>query len=90
MQQLPFSVHILHPVGQAAYFSSPCRFGPALALIYSEGTKNMLWTLFVILIVLWALGMLTSFTAGGLIHILLVVALIVLVFNLISGRRAAA
>jgi hypothetical protein len=50
----------------------------------------MLWTLFVILIVLWALGMLTSFTAGGLIHILLVVALIVLVFNLISGRRAAA
>ncbi|MGD0001266.1 MAG: lmo0937 family membrane protein [Bryobacteraceae bacterium] len=49
----------------------------------------MLWTLFVILIVLWALGMLTSFTAGGLIHILLVVALIVLVFNLISGRRVA-
>ena len=58
--------------------------------MHSEGTKNMLWTLFVILIVLWALGMLTSFTAGGLIHILLVVALIVLVFNLISGRRAAA
>ena len=49
----------------------------------------MLWTLFVVLIVLWALGMLTSFTAGGLIHILLVVALIVLVFNLISGRRVA-
>jgi len=49
----------------------------------------MLWTLFVILIVLWALGMLTSFTAGGLIHILLVVALNVLVFNLISGRRVA-
>jgi len=47
----------------------------------------MLWTLFVILLVLWALGMLTSFTAGGLIHILLVVALIVLVFRLIQGRR---
>jgi hypothetical protein len=38
--------------------------------------------------VLWALGMATSYTAGGLIHVLLVVAVIVLVFNLISGRRA--
>ena len=48
----------------------------------------MLWTLFVILLVLWALGMVTSYTAGGLIHILLVVAVIVLLFNLLSGRRA--
>jgi len=42
----------------------------------------------VILLVLWALGMVTSYTAGGLIHILLVVAVIVLLFNLLSGRRA--
>lgn len=48
----------------------------------------MLWTIFVILLVLWALGMVTSYTAGGLIHILLVVAVIVLLFNLLSGRRA--
>jgi Family of unknown function (DUF5670) len=48
----------------------------------------VLWTIFVILLVLWALGMATSYTAGGLIHVLLVVAVIVLVFNLISGRRA--
>ena len=48
----------------------------------------MLWTIAVILLVLWLLGMVTSFTMGGLIHILLVVALIVVVFNLISGRRA--
>ncbi|SPF50806.1 conserved exported hypothetical protein [Candidatus Sulfopaludibacter sp. SbA4] len=48
----------------------------------------MLWTLCIILLVLWALGMVTSFTAGGLIHILLVVGLIVLVINLIQGRRA--
>jgi Family of unknown function (DUF5670) len=47
----------------------------------------MLWTLFVILLILWALGMATSYTAGGLIHILLVVAVVVLLFNLISGRR---
>lgn len=48
----------------------------------------MLWTIFVILLVLWALGMVTSFTAGGLIHILLVIAVVVLLFQLISGRRA--
>lgn len=47
----------------------------------------MLWTLFIILLVLWALGMVTSFTAGGLIHILLVVAVVVLVFQLLMGRR---
>lgn len=47
----------------------------------------MLWTLFVVLLVLWALGLATSYTAGGLIHILLVIALVVLVFRLIQGRR---
>jgi hypothetical protein len=47
----------------------------------------MLWTICVILLVLWALGMATSYTAGGLIHILLVVALVVMVFRLIQGRR---
>jgi hypothetical protein len=49
----------------------------------------MLWTLIVILAVLWLLGVITSFTAGGLIHVLLVVALVILVFNLLSGRRTA-
>jgi hypothetical protein len=47
----------------------------------------MLWTLFVVLLVLWALGMVTSYTAGGLIHILLVLGLVVLVIRLIQGRR---
>ena len=47
----------------------------------------MLWTLFVVLLVLWALGMVTSYTAGGLIHILLVVGLVILVIRLIQGRR---
>lgn len=49
----------------------------------------MLWTLIVILAILWLLGMITSFTAGGLIHLLLVVALVVLVVNLLTGRRTA-
>jgi hypothetical protein len=46
----------------------------------------MLWTIFVILVVLWLLGF-SFHIAGGLIHILLVIAVIVLIFNLISGRR---
>ena len=49
----------------------------------------MLWTLFVILLVLWALGMITSYSMGGLIHILLVVAVVVLLINLFQGRRTA-
>ncbi len=48
----------------------------------------MLWTLIVILLVLWLLGMLTSYTAGGLLHILLVIALVVIILNLVRGRRA--
>ena len=47
----------------------------------------MLWTLVVILAVLWLLGIVTSYTAGGLIHILLVVALIIIVIRLLQGRR---
>jgi hypothetical protein len=46
----------------------------------------MLWTLCVILIILWLLGMVTSYTMGGLIHILLVVAIIVVLVRLIQGR----
>lgn len=48
----------------------------------------MLWTIFVILLVMWLLGLVTSYTFGGFVHILLVLAVIVLVFQLISGRRA--
>jgi hypothetical protein len=48
----------------------------------------MLWTIFVILIILWLLGWLAFHVAGGLIHILLVIALIVLVWNLLTVRRA--
>ena len=47
----------------------------------------MLWTIFVILLVLWALGLATSYTAGGLIHVLLVIAVVVVVIRLVQGRR---
>jgi len=49
----------------------------------------MLWTIAVILLVLWALGLVTGYTIGSFIHILLVVAVIMILINLISGRRRA-
>jgi hypothetical protein len=48
----------------------------------------MLWTLTVILLVLWLLGLITSYTLGGFLHILLVVAIILAIVSLVSGRRA--
>jgi hypothetical protein len=47
----------------------------------------MLWTIAVILIILWALGLVTSYTMGGFIHLLLVVAVIVVLVRIIQGRR---
>ena len=62
--------------------------------VFMAGSNNppmkgldMLYTLAVILLVLWLLGMVGSYTLGGLIHILLVVALIMVVLNLVRGRR---
>ncbi|HET7227053.1 MAG TPA: lmo0937 family membrane protein [Chthoniobacterales bacterium] len=48
----------------------------------------MLWTIFVILLVLWLVGLVSSYTMGGFIHILLVLAVVILIINLLSGRRA--
>ena len=47
----------------------------------------MLWTITVILLVLWVLGLVSSYTLGGWIHLLLVIALVVVVLNLFQGRR---
>ena len=49
----------------------------------------MLWTIAVILIIMWLLGLVTSYTMGGFIHILLVIAVIVVLVNIIQGRGAA-
>jgi hypothetical protein len=48
----------------------------------------MLWTITIVLFLLWLVGLVSSYTMGGWIHILLVLAVIVLIFNLLSGRRA--
>jgi hypothetical protein len=72
-------------------FRDVCRFeqnaNRARCMINTARRNDVLWTLCVILLVLWALGMVTAYTAGGLIHLLLVIALVVVVINLISGRR---
>ncbi len=59
-------------------FSSPAK---------REGTE-MLYTLAVVLVVLWLLGLVTSYTMGGFIHILLVIAVVVVLLRVISGRKA--
>ncbi len=48
----------------------------------------MLYTIAVVLLVLWALGLVSSFTMGGFVHVLLVIALIMVVLQLVNGRRA--
>jgi uncharacterized protein DUF5670 len=78
--------------GRSPAFSSSC--------IESEGSRasvartastdweaGMLWTIFVILLVLWLLGMVSSYTFGGFIHILLVIALAIVLIRVIQGRR---
>ena len=47
----------------------------------------MLWTILVILLILWLLGLVSGYTVGGFIHILLVIALVIFVINLLTGRR---
>ena len=52
----------------------------------TKGERKMLWTIIVILVILWLLGFIGHF-GGGLIHILIVVAVIILIYNLVAGRR---
>lgn len=52
-----------------------------------EGRSNMLWTIFVVLLVLWLMGVVTSYTSGGFIHILLLVAIAAVLVRVIQGRK---
>ena len=67
--------------------ANPVRM-PADATSFARRENTMLYGLILVLVVLWALGLATSYTLGGLIHILLVVALVIFVMNLTSGRPA--
>jgi hypothetical protein len=57
------------------------------AVAKNKKVNSMLYTIAVVLVVLWLLGLVTSYTLGGFIHILLVIAVIMILVNLISGRR---
>jgi len=64
------------------------------ASVYSDSEANrkkdyMLWTIAVVLLVLWAVGLIAGFTVSGLIHVLLVIAVIAILVRLITGRRLA-
>jgi hypothetical protein len=59
----------------------------AAAPAYNDEVKSMLYTIALILLVLWAFGLVTSYTLGGFIHVLLVVAVVVALVNLFGGRR---
>ena len=67
----------------AAVLRTGCRAGRLTKRIFA-----MLYTIAVILLIMWLLGLVTSYTIGGLIHVLLVIALVVVLVKLISGRRA--
>jgi hypothetical protein len=54
---------------------------------YFSKERPMLWTVFLVLLVLWMLGVVSSYTLGGFIHILLIVAVVALLIQLIQGRR---
>lgn len=56
-------------------------------LTLKKEKANMLWTILVILLVLWLLGLVSGYTVGGFIHLLLVLALVIFVINLLTGRR---
>jgi hypothetical protein len=63
--------------------------GRVLYYAFNEKENQMLWTIAIILGVLWLLGFVTSYTMGGFIHILLVLAIIAVVVNIIQGRRVS-
>jgi len=72
------------PSGPAELIRSPVIKSGFLG----KGGFKMLWTIFVILLVLWLVGVVSSYTMGGFIHILLVIALAVVLIQVLSGRRA--
>jgi Flp pilus assembly protein TadB len=80
------SAEPVNPV-DSAIGTTVARYSRGLSTNQGRNTK-MLWTIFVILLVLWLVGLVSSYTMGGFIHLLLVLAVIVLVINLLTGRRA--
>jgi hypothetical protein len=60
----------------------------ALTKLHAKESLRMLWTILVILLVLWLLGLVSGYTIGGFVHLLLVLALVIFIINLLTGRRS--
>jgi hypothetical protein len=69
-------------------FDARPRWHGACSCLIHHAEVVMLWTLILVLLVLWAVGLASAYTMGGLIHLLLVVAVVMLVIQLLQGRRA--
>lgn len=85
---IPSRVHIKFDL--LLHTTPPCALESKLSGLrqhLASGGKEMLWTIFVILLLLWVVGLVSSYTLGGFIHLLLVAAVIVLILRLVSGRR---
>jgi len=67
-----------------------CLIASVFVCALIERSMTMLWTIVFVLLVLWLLGVVSSYTVGGLVHILLVVALVVIVIRLLQGRKPLA
>jgi hypothetical protein len=77
----------LHPASKRANYAGGRQSAPGPRQTTQNERENMLYTIAVVLIVLWLLGLVTSYTMGGFIHVLLIIAVIMILVNLISGRR---
>jgi hypothetical protein len=89
-----YSVHRIRSEDVMAYSSRDVatllpRHRGVISRLSRRRKSCMLWTIFVMLLILWFFGLVSSYTLGGYIHLLLVVAIIVLLVNLLTGRRGA-
>jgi hypothetical protein len=80
--------HVLHRAVRTAWSAVPSRCSFRRVRVSTDVRLTMLWTLFVVLLLLWLLGVVSSYTLGGFIHLLLVLAVVAVLVQLITGRRA--
>jgi len=85
----PYNVYLMACEAHSTYCPTISEAARRAVKNLSQGDRRMdlLWTIAVILVILWLLGLVTSYTLGGFVHILLVLAIIVILIRVIQGRR---
>jgi Family of unknown function (DUF5670) len=79
--------HVLGHAMRTAWSAVPPRCSSRRVRVSADVRMTMLWTLFVVLLLLWLLGVVSAYTLGGFIHLLLVLAVVAVLVQLITGRR---